>query len=106
MKRTFLEILHPLSWEELLIKAGEYRFTGGSMLINRTLNELNYFVQRGIFDRETKEYKFHKLHLPYIQKAKDEPERLRRYLVLMLMCYYREELEEEYNVNNKQRSKK
>lgn len=79
-------------FETLWILAGNLRF-GSSMLSNRTLNEFNVFVQRMFFESDSSEYILGNAYNGWITESDDEPERLRRWLVLMIIDYYPEQIE-------------
>jgi hypothetical protein len=83
--------LHDKDFEELIDIYGTLRF-GSSMLPNRTLNAFNNFVQTGIFDNNSEEYKFLDAYNKYSCEVKiSEFERLRRWFIIFMLFEYSEE---------------
>jgi hypothetical protein len=83
--------LDQLSFPELWNLAGACRFNGTPMLSNRILTELRYFVSTAIFEEKSGEAAFFNAYHGYHATVDDEGERIRRYLVLMIMFNYEEE---------------
>jgi hypothetical protein len=77
-------------FEDLWLLAGELRF-GSSMLTNRIMQEFNAFIQEGIFHTNSSENNMMERYNTWTNGTYDdinEYERLRRWLVLMIMHNY------------------